>query len=453
MKKILSLALPLIFSQLIGMALVLTDVWMMSRLSVADLAAGGLGASVYSFVFIIAGCVVGCVANLIAIAYGQSVSRPEFGLQQIRYAIKGAVMLSVLLTLVLNVSFSFVPNLLSQASQTPDVIAIAMDYLNTLKWAMLPTLLLLVLRGLTSTFGDARSVLVMSIVTVTLNVPLSYLLAFELSWGIAGLGAGTSLSSLLVLIGYAVWIFRRPMYYRFAPWLNLQEYSLKLMMPLLAMGLPIALAGILEHGLIYGGTLMAGVISVASLALHQILLQCLSFTWSINFGFSQAASILVGKDFGANNLRGIKETVKKSFVIVSVLSAVLAVVFIVWPEVIAGIFQLDGPVAEGESDLTLMLSSLIWVVALCFVADAWQLLAINLLRGMKIVLLPTALTAIGYWVFGLPAAWLLMRDYGLAGIWGGIGIGLGATGILLLFQLMLVLKNRVTGVNTDVVTS
>ncbi|TKF24228.1 MATE family efflux transporter [Vibrio genomosp. F6] len=442
MKKILSLALPLIFSQLIGMALVLTDVWMMSRLSVADLAAGGLGASVYSFVFIIAGCIVGCVANLIAIAYGQSVARPEFGFQQIRYAIKGAVMLSVLLTLVLNASFVLVPDLLRQASQTQDVISIAMVYLGTLKWAMLPTLLLLVLRGLTSTFGDARSVLVMSIVTVLLNVPLSYLLAFKLDWGISGLGAGTSLSALFVLIGYSFWVFRRSTYYRFAPWLNLDEYSLKLMNPLLVMGMPIAIAGLLEHGLIYGGTLMAGVISVASLALHQILLQCLSFTWSINFGFSQAASILVGKDFGAGNHQGIKETVKKSFVIVSVLSAIIAAVFMAWPSVIAGFFQLNDPTASGDSDLTLMLSSLLWVVALCFVADAWQLLAINLLRGMKIVLMPTALTAVGYWVFGLPAAWLLMRDYGLAGIWGGIGIGLAATGVLLLFQLMMILKSK-----------
>ncbi|GAL32035.1 probable multidrug resistance protein norM [Vibrio maritimus] len=97
-----------------------------------------------------------------------------------------------------------------------------------------------------------------------------------------------------------------------------------------------------------------------------------------------------------------------------------------------------------------MLSSLIWVVALCFVVDAWQLLAINLLRGMKIVVLPTIMTAIGYWMFGLPAAWLLMSHYELAGIWGGILVGLAATGVLLLAQLVYELKaasqqNLVTG--------
>ncbi len=129
---------------------------------------------------------------------------------------------------------------------------------------------------------------------------------------------------------------------------------------------------------------MAGFIGVTALALHQILLQCLSFTWNINFGFSQAAAILVGKEFGNDNLDGVKAVSKRSFALVTILSAVLAVVFIVWPEAIASLFQLDG---EGEHTLTDMLSSLIWVVALCFVVDAWQLLAINLLRGMKIVVL------------------------------------------------------------------
>ncbi|MGR5094154.1 MATE family efflux transporter [Vibrio maritimus] len=437
MKRILSLATPLIISQLIAMALVLTDVWMMAQLSVSDLAGGGLGASVYTFVFLVAGSTVGCVANLIAIAYGQSVARPEHGLKQVRLAVKGAFMLSILLTILLTSAFVFAPDFLRMAKQPEEVIVVAMTYLDTLKWAMLPTLLLLILRGLTSNYGDAKSVMIMSLATVALNVPFSYLLAFNMGWGIAGLGLGTTLAASLVLLGYGFWVFRRPTYYRFAPWLNLDEYEWRLMLPLLSMGIPIAIAAALEMGLIYGGTLMAGFIGVTALALHQILLQCLSFTWNINFGFSQAAAILVGKEFGNNNLAGVKAVSKRSFALVTILSAVLAVVFIVWPEAIANLFQLDG---EGEHELTDMLASLIWVVALSFVVDAWQLLAINLLRGMKIVVLPTVMTAIGYWVFGLPAAWLLMSRYELAGIWGGILVGLAATGLLLLAQLVFELK-------------
>ncbi|WP_391089817.1 MATE family efflux transporter [Vibrio sp. NH-UV-68] len=438
MKKILSLAVPLIISQMISMALVLTDVWMMSRLSVSALAAGGLGASIYSFVFIIAGSSIGCVANLVAIAYGQRVARPEFGNQQIRLAIKGAVLLSFILSVILSLCFAFVPQLLAATKQPSELVAPAMEYVNALKWAMLPSLLLLVLRGLTSAFGNVRSIMVMSLLTVTLNVPISYVLAFSLDLGLTGLGAGTALAALIVTIGYGAWVFKRPEYLSFAPWHNREEYSWSLLTPLLAMGLPIAMAALLEHGLIYGGTLMAGTISIAALALHQILLQSLSFTWNINFGFSQAAAILVGQDFGAENYQGIKQTALRSFGITTLLSVVLAGGFILWPEVIAHFFNLD-------SELSTLLNLVLWVVALSFIVDAWQLLAINLLRGMKIVMRPTLLTAIGYWLFGLPAAWLLMPGYQLTGIWAGIGIGLGVTGVLLLVQLLIAIRKQRSG--------
>lgn len=436
MKKILSLAFPLVISQLIAMALVLTDVWMMSRISVSAIAAGGLGASVFFLIFMIASSTVGCVANLIAIAYGQRISRPEFGNQQIRLAIKGAVLLSVILSVVLLSLFAFAPNMLEWAQQPQEIIDLAMEYVNALKWSMLPSLLLLVLRGLTSALGNARSIMLMSVATVILNVPVSYVLAFPLGFGLAGLGAGTALAATIVMLGYAAWVFSHAQYQQFAPWRNLEEYSIKLTLPLLKMGLPIAAAALLEHGLIYGGTLMAGTISIAALALHQILLQCLSFTWNVNFGFSQAAAILVGRDFGAENTNGIKRTVFKSFFLVSIISLVFSAIFILWPGLVADFFGLT------DQSMIDLLTAVIWIVAVSFIVDAWQLLAINLLRGMKIVAIPTLLTAIGYWVVGLPAAWWLADKYGLGGIWAGIGIGLAATGVLLLALLMKAIRGE-----------
>ncbi|CED71412.1 putative multidrug resistance protein, MatE family [Aliivibrio wodanis] len=438
MKKILSLAFPLIISQLISMALVLTDVWMMSRLSVSALAGGGLGASIYFFIFIIGSSTVGCVANLIAIAYGQRLARPDYGNQQIRLAVKGAVLLSVLLSTVLMLLFSYAPVVLRAANQPEEMITLAMEYVHALKWVMFPSLILLVLRGLTSALGNVRSIMVMSVITVILNVPISYLLTFQFGMGLTGLGLGTAIAAFIVMVGYGVWVFKQSEYQPFAPWLNREEYSLKLMLPLLMMGLPIGLAALLEHGLIYGGTLMAGTISIASLALHQILLQCLSFTWNFNFGFSQAAAILVGRDFGSENYAGIKQTSLHSFLLVTAISVFLSAVFIIWPDSIANLFQLD----DGTNNMSALLSSVIWVVALCFIVDAWQLLAINLLRGMKIVSMPTVMTAIGYWVFGLPAAWLLTPLFGLAGIWAGIGVGLGVTGVLLLIHLMIAIRRH-----------
>ena len=54
MKNILPLAIPLILSQLIQQLMLFTDIWMFSRIGINEMAAGGLGAQVFSIIFIIA---------------------------------------------------------------------------------------------------------------------------------------------------------------------------------------------------------------------------------------------------------------------------------------------------------------------------------------------------------------------------------------------------------------
>ncbi|WP_264877374.1 MATE family efflux transporter [Vibrio agarivorans] len=431
MRLILSLAFPLIISQLIALTLVLTDIWFMSRMSVSALAAGGLGASVYNFVFIMVSSVVGCVANLIAISYGRLVVHREAAESQINHTVKGGIIVSVLVSFGCLFLFILAPNFLVKAGQPYEVIDDAMLYLDAVKWAMLPSLFILVLRGLASATGNVRSVMYMSIATVLINIPLSYLLAFPMNLGLAGLGYGTALSAFIVMAGYGYWLFRHPSYTNYVPWKNLSQYRINATLPIIGLGLPIMLAALMENGLIYGGTLLAGTISVTALAIHQVLLQCLSFTWNVNFGFSQAAAILVGRQFGSNDFDAIKATSLKSFILMTVLSVVFCALFIAFPEVIINMFNLNDS-GEGAA---LLFKTVLWVVAISFVVDAWQLLAINLLRGMKIVKGPTVVTAIGYWGFGIPSAWYLTQHYELTGIWGGIGIGLAVTGVILVIML------------------
>ena len=98
-------------------------------------------------------------------------------------------------------------------------------------------------------------------------------------------------------------------------------------------------------------------------------------------------------------------------------------------------------------ELVAALPSVLIMVAACFVVDAWQLAAISILRGMKVVKAPTVTTAIGYWLIGLPSAWVLMNLFGLEGVWGGLAVGLAATGLMLLFILLRELR-RLEGAHT-----
>lgn len=327
---------------------------------------------------------------------------------------------------------------LLHAKQDPQAVALAMDYFHALKWSMLPTLFLLVLRSLVSAFGDTRSVMVMSLATVTLNVPLSYLLAFKMDMGIAGLGYGTSLAAFIIMLGYGFWVFSQPRYQKYSPFNMLSEYRLGAITPLLGIGVPIMIATLLEHALFSGAALLAGTLGAVSLAINQIAMQCLNFSWNIAFGFSQAASILVSQHVGSNEPRLVRHYAKQGLIVVTATSAVIGVLLSMHPEFLTQVFSVEGDALA--TDLVKALPGVMIMVSLCFVVDAWQLAAISILRGMKVVIAPTIMTVIGYWVVGLPAAWFLMDSMGLEGIWAGVALGLAATGIL----LMVILYKSVT---------
>ncbi|PSU36131.1 MATE family efflux transporter [Photobacterium lutimaris] len=434
MKKLISLAVPLIISQLVAQLLVFTDVWMMAQMSIIAIAGGGLGAAVYSIIFTIAGSTVGCVANLIAIAYGKRLKDTEKGDADVSISLKSGLLLSVILTLTLLPLFFLMDGLLLKANQDPEAVVLAVDYLDALKWAMLPTLVLLVLRSLVSAFGDTRSVMVMSIVTVILNVPLSYLMAFHWQMGLAGLGYGTALAAFIVMLGYGYWVFTRNKYRQYNPFINWQEYRLGILVPLLAIGVPIMIATLMEHALFSTAVILAGTLGAVSLAIHQIAMQCLNLSWNVAFGLSQAASILVSQHVGQQEPEMVKRYAKQGLLLVTVTSAVFGVLLISNPEFLTVIFNVEGDALAEE--LVAALPSVMIMVAACFVVDAWQLAAISILRGMKVVKAPTVTTAIGYWLIGLPAAWVLMYIFGLEGVWGGLAVGLAATGLMLLFILL-----------------
>ncbi|MGF1701194.1 MATE family efflux transporter [Photobacterium makurazakiensis] len=438
MKKLIYLAVPLIVSQLVAQLLMFTDVWMMAQLSILSIAGGGLGATVYSIVFILAGSTVGCVANLIAIAYGKKLNHPEEGNAEVRSSLKGGILLALILTVALQPVFFLMHDFLLMANQDPEAVALAMVYMDALKWSMFPTLMLLVLRSLVSAFGDTRSVMVMSLATVVLNVPLSYLLAFHWGMGLAGLGYGTSLAASIIMVGYAYWVFTRDKYRIYNPFKQLHEYKLGTMIPLLGIGVPIMIATMLEHTLFSGAVLLAGTLGAVSLAIHQIAMQCLNLSWNIAFGFSQAASILVSQHFGRNEIGLVKRYAKLGLIMVTSTSAVIGVMLSAWPEFLTQVFSIEGDALASE--LVTALPSVMIMVAMCFVVDAWQLAAISILRGMKVVVAPTISTVIGYWLIGFPSAWLLMKFMGLEGVWAGLAIGLAATGVMLVIILMRHLK-------------
>ncbi|NQZ83596.1 MAG: MATE family efflux transporter [Colwellia sp.] len=433
MRHLAKFAVPLIISQLVAQLMVLSDIWMMARIGVVTMAAGGLGGSVFSFIFVVVMSLIGSVTNLLAIAYGEK-QHNSGNNGEIRGILKGAILLSGLISIALLPLFYLLPTLLLMVGQQAEIIDLSMLYLHALKWSMLPNLLIVVFRGLAVAFGSPRSVLWASVITVMLNIVFSYVLAFVLDFGIVGIGYGTSLAAWLMAVCYGVWLFRQPQFLPYKPWTKWFEYKLATIKPLMFMGTFVALATLTEFALISGAALMAGTLGAVSLAAHQIALQILSFSWCISYGFAQATSILVGNQFGSSrDKQTIIKIARHGLLLATASSVLIGLMFSINPEWLSQWFTKPGDALFTE--LADILPSLMLVAAACFVVDSWQLTGLSILRGMKIVFAPALITGVGYLLAGLPAAWYLMQTFHLQGIWMGIGLGLGVTGCLLLVQV------------------
>ena len=100
MRQLAKFAVPLIISQLVAQLMVISDIWMMARIGVMTMAAGGLAGSVFGFIFIVVMSLIGAVTNLLAIAYGEKQYNAGND-AEIRRILKGAILLSALISIAL----------------------------------------------------------------------------------------------------------------------------------------------------------------------------------------------------------------------------------------------------------------------------------------------------------------------------------------------------------------
>ena len=79
---------------------------------------------------------------------------------------------------------------------------------------------------------------------------------------------------------------------------------------------------------------------------------------------------------------------------------------------------------------------LVALAALFQTADAAQVMALGLLRGVQDTRRPMVYAAVSYWAVGMPASYLLgfPLGFGAPGVWMGLVIGLTLAGVLLMHR-------------------
>ncbi|SFJ54798.1 MATE family efflux transporter [Jannaschia pohangensis] len=429
LKRTLVLGLPLVGSQVAQILIGLTDTLMLGRYSVEALAASTISTSFFFTLFVLgSGFAVACMP-MAADALGRDDE------VQVRRVVRMGLWLSLATGVAMAPAMFWAEPIMLALGQTPEVSANAQLYLRVAGLGMIPALLTATLRSHLSALERTRIVLVATLAGAGLNVGLNWLLIFG-NWGFPEMGlrgaAAASVSvhvlTVLVLLAYAM---RGPDMARFELLRNIHRPDWPIFGDIFRLGWPIGLTHVSESGLFAGSALMMGWLGTVPLAAHGIAIGIAALTFMVHLGLSQAATVRVGRAWG----QGDPVALRRAALAATILSGV-AVLGALWlylgaGEMVVGVF-LDR--TDPQADLILALGVQLLVVAALFqLVDAGQVMALGFLRGVQDTRRPMIYAIVSYWVFGLPAGYVLGFPMGLGpeGVWLGLVVGLLAATIAL----------------------
>lgn len=432
LRATLLLGLPLIGSHLAQMALHVVDTVLLGKYSVNALAAMVISTSLFFVIFIFGSGFAQAVMPMVAGSLGRGDE------VQVRRDTRMGLWLSIGFGMLTYPLFWHSGALLLALGQKPEVAALGQDFLRIGGWGMIPALLIMAIKSYLSALGRAQVVLWVTLAAVGVNGLLAYALIFG-HFGAPEMGIrGAALASLTVQMFTAAQLFA---YAALLP--DLRKYRLfqrfwrpdwHAMGQVFGLGWPIGVTMLAETGLFAATALMMGWIGTRELAAHGITLEVTSLAFMLHLGLSNAATIRTGRAFGAGDIAGLRGGAVVVIAMSLCIGLVVIAVFLTLPAPIIGLFlDMKNPESPPILAYAVMLMAL---SALFQIADAMQVIALGLLRGIQDTRVPMLAAAFSYWGVGIPAGYALAfpLGYGGAGLWMGLVLGLTCAAVTLMWR-------------------
>jgi MATE family multidrug resistance protein len=412
-----TLAVPVVLSEVGWVAMGIVDTIMVGSLGPAAIGAVALGNAVnYTPALFGIGMLLG-LDTLVAQAYGRK-DHDECHRWLAQGVYLACIITPPLMLLIYLASFGFAP-----FGITPEVAAPAASYLRILNWGTLPLLLYAGTRRYLQGVGNVRV------------ISLSYVAANLLNWfgnwvliygklGFPALGVdGSAISTLVArifmaaaMLGFAWRYERKRGHPLFRHWAGPHLAKLR---ELARLGVPAAGQIVLEVGAWNLATLSAGWLTPVALATHQIAFNYASLTYMVPLGISAAAAVSVGHAVGAGDGARARRAGWLALGLGTSFMLLAGVVFLVAPGPLIALYTRDPQVmAVGPS--------LLGLAAAFQIFDGIQTVSTGALRGLGETRVPMLANLVGYWVLGLPLGLSLcfLLHWGIYGLWIGLLVAL-----------------------------
>ncbi len=424
-RRLLKLAVPVVFAQLGLMAMSVVDTLIVGRVSPAALAGVALG-NTYGFCIGVFG--MGLLTALDPVV-SQAVGAKDP--PAVARAVQRGALLCAGLGVLAALASLPVRALLTAAGQYPEVVDGAVGYV----LAQAPTYWAFFL------FIALRTTLQASHVTrpIVWSIVLANVFNAFVCWafvngelglpalGPTGAGIATALARVFMvslLVTFA-WPHVRP-------WLrwSREAWRWRPLARLVGLGLPIAAQYEMEFAIFATVALLMGQMGPVPAAAHQIALNIASVTFMLPLGVSIAGSVLVGQAIGAGDPPGARRAALAALAAGVGVMCLSAIALRTLPRALALAYSPDVAVVA-------MAAQLIPIAGIFQVFDGTQVVSIGLLRGVGDTRWPMIANLVGYWLVGLPVSWwfgLHLRQ-GPVGLWWGLVVGLALVAVTLVIRV------------------
>jgi MATE family multidrug resistance protein len=441
LRALLSLAIPVVLSELGWMTMTIVDLIMVGRLGPDAIGAVGLGNAIYYAPSLFG---IGLLLGLDTLV-SQSWGAGRF--DDCHRSLAQAFYIAVAFTPLLMIFMLAAQWIFTGRGVDPTVAVLTRSYVGILNWGTFPLLVYGAFRRYLQGVGRVRPVTFALVSANLINLAFNWIFIYG-HFGFPALGVrGSALSTVFAriymagVLVYAAWAHEKGRGHAlFEHWPSPDWTRIR---ALLKLGLPAASQVVLEVAAFGAVTVMAAHLTPIALATHEIVLSVAAYTYMVPLGISAAAAVAVGHAIGAGNPARARRAGILAISIGAGFMALMAVLLIVIPKPIIMIWTSD-------TRVLVLGAHILAIVAGFQIFDGIQTVSTGALRGLGETRFPMLMNFMGYWILGLPFGALLCfrLEWGLSGLWTGLTVSLILIALVLIMRWLTDSKKSITATTT-----
>lgn len=423
----MQLAIPILIAHVIEALIPFINVKFAAELGEISLAASALvGSALFAFMGFCWGVVV-AIGIVAAHKIGGGKEARQVGL-----VLWAGLFLTILLSFPVMVIFKNMDFFWYRLDQDPRVIEQAQQYLNGLLFAVPADLAKFAIFQFAIACNQPRIPMIANMISVPLLVLLNYFLIKK--FGIFGVGLSTSITYWVIGLGMLFFLLLNPYFRRYLIHIYRFKEFVSLMIQELRLGVPIGFMFSIELLFFMVVALLMGYFGTTMLAANQIAMQWFSLTIMLAFGFTEAVTILVARAHGANDHSLVMRITFSGSALAIILTFLIVLVYWFFPE---WVIRSDLEKTEQTLPVFRLATMMLAFCGVYQLIDSIRIVTAGALRGMNDSQYPMWVTVFGFWLIGLPVAYVCAFSLKMeaAGLWLGLLAGTASGALIQYFRL------------------